>query len=515
MNDARARSIAQMLATIRAQDTDTDPFEVEAEDELPYVQLGHWIGLADVSAKAKELYWILAMHLNYKRGDRYVWPSTEILAMLLGYSRGDKITSFARELEAIGALKVIKVPDGKGPQKKNVYKLRRTPPDGYTGSRSLSEFYERLGRAYDGAVLDGIQHANSIKSAGQNVSPGSGGYVSPQLGADVGPQLRGHVTPQFGGITTRTLNYKKENEQAPSARSAGDARRATTGSRTCEPSGSAVTNDVKAPEQATSKKNQVRMTREQARAVKLVESAYPASLVAKMPAYRPPTVRDAILATLGTGPAQRTAEQIAARLERRWYAWSFADKDRQGEIRSYPGVVVRLISSQPCGNARCEDGIDIDDGEPCRACPERQHDRRSRPKSPVPGPRQQEATRVRWECADADCRRPGRGELPADGLCPDCRERAAKAAAAAQRLAGELARQNETRRHQASEAWQKVLDEAYAEHQERKKEQGRRQAKEAEEVVATAQQESDQAETLRLREQLAQEYPELAEYARR
>ncbi|MFD3722714.1 hypothetical protein [Streptomyces sp. NPDC058674] len=47
------RAVAAMLTAVRAQDS--DPFEVEAEDELPFVQLGHWIGLADIDAKAKEL----------------------------------------------------------------------------------------------------------------------------------------------------------------------------------------------------------------------------------------------------------------------------------------------------------------------------------------------------------------------------------------------------------------------------------------------------------------------------
>ncbi|MER7688798.1 hypothetical protein [Streptomyces sp. NPDC097610] len=506
-----------MLASIRAHDTEADPFEVEAEDELPYVQLGHWMGLADVHAKAKELYWILAMHLNYKRGDRYVWPSTEILALLLGYSRGDKITSFTRELEGIGALKVIKVPDGRGPQMKNVYKLRRTPPEGYTGPRSLSEFYERLGKAYDGAVLEELQRLNSIESPGQTVPPQIGGGVFPRSGGHVGPQLRGDVAPQLGAVTTRTSNYKKENEPAPSARSAGDARRASTGSSARARGGSAAANSAKAPKKsALPKKNQVRMTRDQAKAVTTVEERYPAELAQKMPQYRPPVVRDTILGLLGQAPHQRTAEQLAQRLERRWYRWGFAEKDRKGEINSYPGVVAQLLSAQPCGAPRCEDGTDIDDDEPCRACLERQDERRSQ-HSGVPSSRTNRRPKpggalCYWECAEPDCRQPGWGEPSADGLCPACRTRAAEAADAGRRLAAQLAQEEEDRQAQTARAWADLLTQAYEEHEHRSRNEAERLAHDAAKARAsTAEAEQDRL----LREQLAEEHPELARYSQR
>ncbi|MFI2373201.1 hypothetical protein [Streptomyces sp. NPDC018833] len=498
-----------MLATIRAQDTDVDPFEVQAEDELPYVQLGHWMGLADVSATAKELYWILAMHLNYKRGDRYVWPSTEILAMLLGYSRGDKITPFTRELESIGALTVIKVPDGRGPQKKNVYKLRRTPPEHYTGPRSLGEFYERLGKAYDGAVLDDIQHLNSIEPGGQTVSPEPGGHVSPRSGGHVGPESGAYVGPQLGAVTTRSINKKKDNEGAPSARSATDARRASTGSSARENGGSAASTGAKAPKKSPSAKNQVRMTQQQGADVRTVEQGYPAELAACMPGYRPPAVRDAILATLGRAPSQRTAEQLAARVERRWYAWGFDEKHREGAILSYPGVVIRLISLQPCGNDRCEDGQVIDTGDPCRACAERKIDRRSDRRNGVPVQRTADPRPAPswWECGQ--CRRPGRDGAPADGLCGSCRNETEDAAPSTAHPADEPARGDRLRKEEAAASWTLTLQDAYEEHEQRGHEAARRHERVA---AAAARRAADEEESRLLRDELTQQYPELASY---
>ncbi|OEJ22299.1 hypothetical protein BGK67_32545 [Streptomyces subrutilus] len=436
------RAVAAMLAAIRAQDS--DPFEVEAEDELPYVQLGHWIGLADIDAKAKELYWLLALHLNRRRGDRYVWPTTEILALLMGYSRGDKITKFVRELEGIGALTVIKVPDGRGPQHKNVYKLRRTPPVGYSGPRSLSQFYDQLGHAYEEAVLEDIKADDTGRRARQAVSPrvgGDGRAVSPELGGHVAPQRGADVPPQSGAVTRRSLNKKKDNEnQAPSARSAGDARRAPTGRRGHATGGRAAAIGAQAPRKRSGiGKGQVRMTQAQARAVRSVEEGYPPELAGSMPTYRPKVVRDVILGLLDAGPEQRTAQQLAHRISRRWHAWGYAQKHRNGEILSYPAVVSELLRINHCGNPRCEDGEDADDGHPCPVCPERHRIRRSGRAGAVPAARRVAEQSGLWECAEPSCRRPGRGEGPPSGLCPQCLEGAAQAQEAVRRRAVEFA----------------------------------------------------------------------------
>ncbi|OKK16912.1 hypothetical protein AMK16_24850 [Streptomyces sp. CB00455] len=494
-----------MLAAVRAQDS--DPFEVEAEDELPYVQLGHWIGLANIDAKAKELYWLLALHLNRRRGDRYVWPTTEILALMMGYSRGDKITKFVRELEGIGALTVIKVPDGRGPQQKNVYKLRRTPPAGYNGPRSLDQFYDRLGQAYEEAALEGIEAANSSKNVDQPASPQMGGDVSvasPELGGHVLPQWGADVPPESGAVTTRSFNKKKENEnQAPSARSACDARRATTGSRARTTSGSAATNGAKASRKWSGVgKGQVRMTQVQARAVRTVEGGYPPELAGAMPGYRPTVVRDMILSLLGANPEQRTAEQLASRVSRRWHAWGYAQKHRNGEIASYPAVVSELLRINHCGNPRCEDGEDVDDGHPCGACPERHRIRRSRGRA-VPAARQLVDQPGRWECVEPSCRQPGRGEEPPSGLCPQCLKRAAEAQEAVRRRAAEFALEVDTVQEQAQRERRGILDLAYAEHARRGELR----------VQQETQEEAAAEERQRFQDQMLRNHPELARFS--
>ncbi|RIH58741.1 hypothetical protein D3C59_32880 [Streptomyces sp. SHP22-7] len=170
MSVSRIRGIAKLLDQVRQIDASNEPFEVEAEDDVPFVQLGHWVALSGVSAGALALYWMLAMHLNRTRGDRYVWPTTAVLAHMMGYSRGDKIKRFVDELVAIGAIRVITVPDLRGPQKRNVYRLRRNPPEGYAGPVSLGAFYKQLDEAYE------------QETAGEAVCPETGVHVAPETG---------------------------------------------------------------------------------------------------------------------------------------------------------------------------------------------------------------------------------------------------------------------------------------------------------------------------------------------
>jgi hypothetical protein len=133
--------MARLLDQVREAEQEEGTFEIEAEDELPSAQLGSWVALSGVTPRAMALYWFMAMHLNLKRGDRYVWPSKDALAYLMQYSRGDKIDPFLKELIAIGAVVVVSVPDSSGPQKRNVYRLPATPPPGWSGPVSTHDWY--------------------------------------------------------------------------------------------------------------------------------------------------------------------------------------------------------------------------------------------------------------------------------------------------------------------------------------------------------------------------------------
>lgn len=397
MNVSRIRGIAKLLEQVRQLDSADEPFEVEAEDELPFVQLGHWVALSGVSAGALALYWMLALHLNRTRGDRYVWPTTDILAHMLGYSRGDKIKRFVDELVAIGAIKVISVPDLRGPQKRNVYRLRRTPPDGYTGVVSLREFYAQLDQAYEQEI------------AGEPVSPQTGGHVAPRMGGDVAPETGGHVDPRAGAVTTRTPNYMN-GKDAPSARSAADGRRPSTGSRGSRAGGSAA-----------SRKTEPTFSREQRRQYDAFVAALPSPLKALVPNGLPKPLVDAVLAaTDHASPAGRTVEQlIAYRLMPKWDK-HYSSLDAAGPLEKPVGVLVAMLRRDAeCGDARCDERTNVDTGEACRSCEQRAADRRAertaaeassapepssapvprqvpayRPTAPVPAPREASITEV-------------------------------------------------------------------------------------------------------------------------
>ncbi|MFF1908263.1 hypothetical protein [Kitasatospora sp. NPDC058218] len=436
--------MAKLLEQVREAEQEEGTFEIEAEDELPFAQLGSWVALSGVSPRAMALYWFMAMHLNLKRGDRYVWPSKDALAYLMQYSRGDKIDPFLKELVAIGAVIVVSVPDSSGPQKRNVYRLRRNPPPGYAGGPlTLGEFYATLGPALEAerTTAAAARAVKSNKTAGQAASPETGaqdgaacnqddGHVKsdktagqgvyPETGGDVTPETGVHVTPETGGVTTATTN--NTNDAAPDGRvSAPDARRASTGS-----SARAMRSGSAAPR----KTSPARMNKSTAAAFRTVVDALPADL--RRLAERPLPVKvparplgDLIREQL----RGRTPEQLVERIGRRWIQHRWEEKCRSamaGEpLRSGVGIAVELLKAPECSHPRCEDGTDVDTKAPCRLCPERQADfRRARRSGDGVIPPQAAGSgegRAKWWCVTDGCGYNSYGTGPADGLCPDCR----------------------------------------------------------------------------------------------
>lgn len=355
MSVSRIRGIAKLLDQVRQLDSTDEPFEVEAEDDVPFVQLGHWVALSGVSPGALALYWMLAMHLNRTRGDRYVWPTTAVLAHMLGYSRGDKIKRFVDELVAIGAICVISVPDIRGPQKRNVYRLRRNPPAGYAGPVSLGHFYTQLSEAYE------------EETAGEAVCPETGVHVHPESG--------GHVAPREGSVTTRTPNYMN-GKDAPPARSAADGRQASTGSRSSRGGGSAA-----------SGKTKPRFSREERRQYDAFVQGLPPALAALVPNGLPePLVRAVLTATDPSSPDGRTVQQLVEyRLLPKWDGY-YASRDTAGPIEKPVGVLVAMLRRDAeCGDARCDERTNVDTGEPCRSCEQRAVDKRAERPAEQPG----------------------------------------------------------------------------------------------------------------------------------
>lgn len=106
----------------------------------PYSKTPIWLIFA-VSPMARALYDVLAAHLNYERGDSHVWPTRETLAELMGVKQARSVDKYLKELETAGAIDVIHRKTSKGMRDRNVYVIHHDPPDGYTGPRSMPEYY--------------------------------------------------------------------------------------------------------------------------------------------------------------------------------------------------------------------------------------------------------------------------------------------------------------------------------------------------------------------------------------
>ncbi|MFJ1528215.1 hypothetical protein ACIOFV_07265 [Streptomyces mirabilis] len=225
----------------------------------------------------------------------------------------------------------------------------------------------------------------------------------------------------------KTSNHKKtrgeeEQGEAPSARSAGDARRATAGSSARDARGGSA-----ATSKSTRPKNTPKLTRQQVAAIAQVEATLPLALVELLPYRQLPThTRHLVARELES----RTVEQLIARAARRWEAHRYAQQVLSEEgpgARRAVGIATALVRAGECPDPSCEDGRMIDTGADCPACPERKAAHRARGgKGPVPGQRK---AAPGWECTT--CGRPGKGEAPADLECRHCKQEAEAACRAA------------------------------------------------------------------------------------
>ncbi|WP_455403027.1 helix-turn-helix domain-containing protein [Streptomyces bambusae] len=111
-----------------------------------------------------------------------------------------------------------------------------------------------------------------------------------------------------------------ETPAAPAARSADDARRATTGSSARDTSGCAApttTHPAPTPDPAPQRPGPGSMPTHLAEAIRTVEAGWPSDLAALLPTHRPAVLRQAVLEALDHG---RTPQQLVDRIRRRWRA---------------------------------------------------------------------------------------------------------------------------------------------------------------------------------------------------
>ncbi|AVZ78008.1 hypothetical protein SLUN_38940 (plasmid) [Streptomyces lunaelactis] len=449
-----------------------------------------WVLLmTELSHPAFRLYCLMLAHVSSERDDQLVWPQQKTLAKMLGYSRRASVDPLIKLLVKLQLIEVEEKRYGhNNSRRRNVYTVHEEPPANWKGWASLQEFY-----AAEKAARKAARTAE--KKAAEAAPKAAKGRTSVSAGQD-------GVTPTSppAAAPASAPEHEKTGDATPSARPHGERGASAT-------SGGTRTSKKASPKKAS--KTRFRMTREQAAAVATVEAAWPAALAELLPKYRPDVIRDAVLEALDGG---RTADQLAARVQRRWSTHGYADALATGGkgIGSPVGVAVGLVRpSTDCPDPMCEDGVTIHVGDACPKCEQRRLDRKAdRRQGRVPDQRKDQGPAPEcWTCEGPDCEKPGKGQRPEDGLCRTCREQLQAATA---RLTADLAAADAERQRRADAlAWEALLEDAYDEHQEREDQ--------AAEARATAERErqraADAAENQRLREEMLRQHPELAEYA--
>lgn len=245
----------------------------------------------------------------------------------------------------------------------------------------------------------------------------------------------GRPTPGQGGAHIET-GFKDEGKTAHSARSAPDAGGKASGSSSLGKGGSAA-----------SGKSGPRRTKEESQAIRSVREELGRQLPDLDRAIGEATPRplgDAILAGLALGsPAARTPGQLVAyRVLPRWTSY-WAPRFYAGELSKQPiGPLVQMVTAAGRDHGRCDERVDVDTGQACRACEMRAGDRRAdrqqgsqwggsagaaTPAASLPGPRVvvHDTAGSVPECTGRDgmCGRPTAGA--ASGLCRRCEQEAA------------------------------------------------------------------------------------------
>ncbi|KPH98715.1 hypothetical protein OV450_5586 [Actinobacteria bacterium OV450] len=328
-------------------------------------------------------------------------------------------------------------------------------------------------------------------------SGGRGDFESRGRG-DCQSRQGGLAVPQPSPITLPP----QETPTAPAARSADDARRATTGSRPRRAGDRAASRGAEAhiPPARPRKATTLQLPPGQKVAVTAVEAGWPGELAALLPLHRPAVLREAILDALDAG---RTPQQLRERIQRRWWTHGYARALAEGELSSPVGVAVGLVRpSTDCPDPMCEDGTTLHLDDACPKCAQRRADRRQHP---MPTLRHKHPRPQWWECEGKDCSAAGKGPRPHDGQCQHCRNRAERTeiqrATAGLVAEGEAAQEAERLRQAIR--WERMLNEVHAEHTERS-----RSAQD--QTVAEQYAAAEDEEVRRLREQLIWEHPELA-----
>lgn len=326
-------------------------------------------------------------------------PTRKRLAECIGKSV-DTVDRATKRLESRGLLKVHRQPDPTNPR------------------RMLPSEYELL----DHHVWDERAAQRAADRAAGRDRRSEGGRTgaatpTPDRTDAATPDRTDAATPGRTGAAVNDLQEGVEEvdqEQAPSARSAADARRASTGSSARDVEGGSAATEKQAPS-----RNRTRLTPVETALVTVVERAVPPSLLELLDGQKVPHGwRVSVLREL----EHRTAEQLADRVARRWVRHRYQSHLLAGRGIDKPYAVLQaLVRAGECPDAGCEDGELVDTGADCRACQERKARRGANGGVPT----QRTGRNAWWECRT--CRNPKlqrREPEPEDRVCQDCNREA-------------------------------------------------------------------------------------------
>ncbi|GHH54605.1 hypothetical protein [Streptomyces candidus] len=365
-----------------------DEIEVMSSDApLPWSMVPEWITYSDLKPAQRDFYTVLASCVNHSESHNRVWPAGPELADAMKIKNPDQLKPYREALQSIGAVVITEKRYANKMRRRYVYDVRYHPPEGYTGPRSRQEWLsrrkQRLAAAAAAETADtaAFEAANSRETAGQS-------RTSKNRGAVVAGTPKNGGAPAVGNGGTGTAenrgakpDQQKPDQQKPdsalAARSAGDGRRPSTGSSARgTSSGSAAADGAGAPNRKSARSGrEVLVTPEVQCVLEGFPDALREALVRKVRSDRPKTVVRAIEEQLAGGGLGR-AKMLGNRVARRWVTHGYTKHNAAGTLNSPVGATVAMLQPGPCPEPRCEDG-ELDDGNPCRSCIEREKDRRA------------------------------------------------------------------------------------------------------------------------------------------
>lgn len=362
-----------------------DEIEVFSSDKPPlFTMVPEWITYSDLKPAQRDFWTVLASCVNHDRPDNRVWPAGPELADAMRIKNPDQLKPYREALQSIGAIVITEKRYANGMRRRYVYDVRYHPPKAYTGPRNRTEWLarrdERLAAAAAAEAADtaAFEAANLEENAGQRGTPKNSGAGAPKNGGAGASENRGAGAPENGGAKP---DQQKPDQQKPelalAARSAGDGRRPSTGSSARgSSSGSAAADGATAPNRKVARSGrEVLVTPEVQHVLTSFPDALREALVAKVRSDRPATVIQAIEKQLAGGGLDQ-AKVLGNRVARRWVTHGYTQHYADGTLTSPVGATVAMLKPGPCPEPRCEDG-ELDGGDPCRSCMEREKDRRA------------------------------------------------------------------------------------------------------------------------------------------